>query len=69
MIHFCIIMNPVVCQFVCLCFSISNGAFNIGRDANLYQNGANKFPASCLSSFQNLEEMEIFTQNEPTKWK
>ena len=35
-------------QFVCLCFSISNGAFNIGCDANLYQNGANKFPASCF---------------------
>ena len=35
-------------QFVCLCFSISHGAFNIGCDANLYQNGANKFPASCF---------------------
>ena len=35
-------------QFVCLCFSISNGAFNIGCDANLCQNGADKFPASCF---------------------
>ena len=46
-------------QFVCLCFSISNGAFNIGCDANLYQNGANKFPASCFIIVHNTGPINI----------
>ena len=46
-------------QFVCLCFSISDGAFNIGCDANLYQNGANKFPASCFIIVHNTGPINI----------
>ena len=46
-------------QFVCLCFSISNEAFNIGCDANLYQNGANKFPASCFIIVHNTGPINI----------
>ena len=46
-------------QFVCLCFSISDGAFNIGCDANLYQNGANKFLASCFIIVHNTGPINI----------